>query len=278
MPKRPASNGTADLSARTRDDLTALVGFLHLADAPNVTEAQRVQFAAAAYRNGHALRRQFPGRLLIVVDRQQGRYRERLRRTFAQDDEVEVILDRRQGERRRASGGRLVDRRQRDRRQQNVDHELARLGVALISRAALVPAPADGQSRSARTRPCRVLLIDDDPAIVEALGSYLEGDEGYVVEAAFSGDKGLSALAAHRPDVVLLDVNMPGMSGLEVLKRIRKIDTSIPVIMVTGASHDEASDALANGAFAYIPKPFDFRYFDHLVTLATTSSSSGRRR
>jgi DNA-binding NtrC family response regulator len=62
------------------------------------------------------------------------------------------------------------------------------------------------------------------------------------------------------------------MSGLEVLARIRVIDPSIPVIMVTGANHQESSQALKNGAFAYLPKPFDFRYVDHLVSLATDQS------
>jgi DNA-binding response OmpR family regulator len=120
-----------------------------------------------------------------------------------------------------------------------------------------------------------VLIIDDDPAIIQLLSSFFEGDpEGYRVDAALSGEMGLTAFNAHRPDVVLLDISMPGMNGLEVLKRIRLVDASIPVIMVTAAPHQATSEALRNGAFAYIPKPFDFQYIDHLVRLATDRSAS----
>jgi DNA-binding NtrC family response regulator len=125
----------------------------------------------------------------------------------------------------------------------------------------------------------RVLVIDDDPAIVQLLSSFFEVDQdGYLVDTALNGEKGLVALAAHRPDVVLLDISMPGMSGLEVLKQIHAIDASIPVIMVTAAPHQTTSEALKNGAFAYIPKPFDFRYIDHLVRLATERSAPSQQR
>jgi DNA-binding response OmpR family regulator len=105
---------------------------------------------------------------------------------------------------------------------------------------------------------------------VELLSTYFEVDkEGYLVDTATSGEKGLASLRAYRPDVVLLDINMPGMSGLEVLKRIRSIDAGIPVIMVSAAPYQATSKALEGGAFAHVPKPFDFRDIDHLVTLAT---------
>jgi CheY-like chemotaxis protein len=258
--------------------VTALVGFLCLADAPNVTAVQRTEFAAAATRQAQALRSQFPEALLIIVAPEQSYY-ERLRGVFPDDAEVEIIVDRRQDARRRVCAAWLVDRRQADRRQQEIDHELARLGVALVPRTKAMPAPAAGQSRPVTPGHCRVLIVDDDPAIVRVLSSYFEGNkERYVVDTALSGEKGLTALTAHRPDVVLLDITMPGMSGLEVLKRIRRHDTSIPVIMVTAAPHQETSEALQNGAFAYIPKPFDFRYFGHLVKLATERGSSTRHQ
>jgi DNA-binding response OmpR family regulator len=121
----------------------------------------------------------------------------------------------------------------------------------------------------------RVLIIDDDPAIIQLLRSFFEVDqEGYLVDSAPSGEAGLAALTTHRPDVVLLDISMPGMSGLEVLKRIRLADAGIPVIMVTAAPHQATSEALRHGAFAYIPKPFDFRYIDHLVRLATDRNTT----
>lgn len=280
--KWPAPNGNGDQSANAHDRMTALVGFLCLAEAANLTSQQRTQFSAAAARQVQDLREQFRGRLLVIVDRQQAEQYDRLKRAFAEDREVEVIVDRRQGERRRTGSRGPVERRHRDRRHRKVDADLARLGVALVSvaatpGAAVLPS-ANGRSGPAKGGPVpgyRVLVIDDDPAIIQLLSSFFEVDkEDYVVDTALNGEKGLAALMAHRPDVVLLDISMPGMSGLEVLKRIRGIDASIPVIMVTAAPHQATSEALKNGAFAYIPKPFDFRYIDHLVRLATERSSS----
>jgi CheY-like chemotaxis protein len=289
MMKWPAPNGNGDLSAKTQECVTALVGFLCLAEAANLTAEQRAQFSAAATRQAQALREQFKGRLLIIVDRQQAEQYDRLKRAFAHDGDVEVVVDRRQGERRGGGHG-LVDRRERDRRQRKIEADLARLGVALVPEGAMGPwaaaalASANGRSDAAMNpaqdpSTYRVLLIDDDPAIVQLLSSFFEVDkEGYLVDKAFNGEKGLAAVMAHRPDVVLLDISMPGMSGLEVLKRIRAIDAGIPVIMVTAAPHQATSEALKNGAFAYIPKPFDFRYIDHLVRLATERSASSRPR
>jgi two-component system, NtrC family, C4-dicarboxylate transport response regulator DctD len=71
------------------------------------------------------------------------------------------------------------------------------------------------------------------------------------------------------PAVCQLDVTMPGADGVTVLKEIRMIDRTIPVIMVTGADDPGImADALNNGAIAYIGKPFDLRYVENLVALA----------
>jgi DNA-binding NtrC family response regulator len=64
----------------------------------------------------------------------------------------------------------------------------------------------------------------------------------------------------------MLDINMPRMNGVEVLKDIKQIDDSIAVIMVTANEQVAmAAEALRNGAFGYVPKPFDFRYLDHML-------------
>jgi DNA-binding NtrC family response regulator len=73
---------------------------------------------------------------------------------------------------------------------------------------------------------------------------------------------------------MFLDIAMPGINGLEVLKAVKELDPTIPVIMIT-ASTDTAltGEAIKQGAFSYLPKPFDVRYLDHLVAAALSSRS-----
>ena len=106
--------------------------------------------------------------------------------------------------------------------------------------------------------PWRVLLIDDDKRLHELLASYLEGN-GFEVQWAQDGPRGLAALAAAAFDLVLLDLMMPGMDGLEVCRRIRE-RSRIPVVMLT-ARGDETDRVvgLEIGADDYLPKPFSPR-------------------
>ena len=77
---------------------------------------------------------------------------------------------------------------------------------------------------------------------------------------------------------MLLDINMPRMNGVEVLKDVKKIDESIAVIMVTANEQVSlAADALKSGAFGYVPKPFDFRYLDHMVATIFDALAPRRR-
>jgi DNA-binding NtrC family response regulator len=110
----------------------------------------------------------------------------------------------------------------------------------------------------------RLLLVDDEPLILEVLTEHFKTD--YDVETALNGADALGAILRERPDVVMLDINMPRMNGVEVLKDIKQIDESIAVIMVTANEQVAmAAEALRNGAFGYVPKPFDFRYLDHML-------------
>jgi two-component system OmpR family response regulator len=104
----------------------------------------------------------------------------------------------------------------------------------------------------------RVLLIDDDARLFELLSGYL-GGSGVTLEHAGDGRAGLAALGAGGFDAVLLDVMMPGMDGLEVLRRMRP-GTQVPVIMLT-ARGDEADrvTGLELGADDYVAKPFSPR-------------------
>lgn len=123
----------------------------------------------------------------------------------------------------------------------------------------------------------RLLIVDDEPAITEVLREHFR--DRFEVEAVFNGQDALTAVVRKRPDLVFLDINMPRMSGVEVLKDIKKIDPSIAVVMVTANERTNiAAEALQSGAFGYVPKPFDFRYLDHMAAAALDDSSGRRRR
>ena len=103
-----------------------------------------------------------------------------------------------------------------------------------------------------------VLIVEDDRNIAELIQMYLE-KEGYAVTTAFDGGQGLAKFRAIKPDLVLLDVMMPGMDGWAVCKSIRA-DSDTPVIMLTAKSETEDKvSGLKAGADDYITKPFEMR-------------------
>ena len=104
----------------------------------------------------------------------------------------------------------------------------------------------------------RVLVIDDDPGVTGVLRRGLSY-ENFVVQTASSGGEGLAAAREHEPDLVILDVMMPGMDGHEVLRRLRAADDRLPVMMLTGkdAPADQVA-GLEGGADDYVIKPFSF--------------------
>ncbi len=111
----------------------------------------------------------------------------------------------------------------------------------------------------------RILIVDDEQPVLEVLSEYFAG-QGYEVKTAPSGAAALAAVQRARPDLVLLDVRMPGMDGMEVLRRLRAADGNLAVVMVT-ANEDVAlaRETLKIGAFDYVAKPFDFQYLDRVV-------------
>ena len=123
----------------------------------------------------------------------------------------------------------------------------------------------------------RLLVVDDEPLILEVLTEHFKSD--YDVETALNGADALGAILRARPDVVMLDINMPRMNGVQVLKDIKQIDDSIAVIMVTANEQvSMAAEALRNGAFGYVPKPFDFRYLDHMLATIFDRFHRGPKR
>jgi two-component system nitrogen regulation response regulator NtrX len=102
----------------------------------------------------------------------------------------------------------------------------------------------------------RILVIDDEAAIRDSLKMTLEY-EGYEFLAAATGQEGLALIERESPDLVLLDVKMPGMDGLEVLDRVRAINDALPVVVVSGhGTISTAVEATKKGAFDFIEKPF----------------------
>ena len=102
-----------------------------------------------------------------------------------------------------------------------------------------------------------VLIIDDTPMMLSALGSILKSE--YNVLVAKSGEKGIEFAKKNNPDMILLDVMMPGMSGFEVIEILKADDATkdIPVIFLTGDdSADSKEKGLGLGAVDYIEKPF----------------------
>lgn len=103
-----------------------------------------------------------------------------------------------------------------------------------------------------------VLIVDDDPMIRQVLRLILREAQFTVVGDAAEGDEGLAACKRYKPDVVCLDINMPGTDGLSTLLRIKTELPETIVIMVTGdASATSVREAIAKGAAGYIVKPFN---------------------
>jgi DNA-binding NtrC family response regulator len=101
-----------------------------------------------------------------------------------------------------------------------------------------------------------ILVVDDDPYIQEALGDRLES-LGYGVMRASDGNQALEIIDHQDPQMVFLDIEMPGMKGLDVLREIRKREKDFPVVMITAyGSVDLAVEAMKEGAYDFIPKPF----------------------
>ena len=100
-----------------------------------------------------------------------------------------------------------------------------------------------------------VLLIEDETTLAKNICAYLVR-YGYEIRIATTAEAGLAELDTFKPDIIILDFNLPGMNGIEALSRIRAIDSQIQVIMVTGhGSIDLAVDAMQGGAYHFLTKP-----------------------
>lgn len=104
----------------------------------------------------------------------------------------------------------------------------------------------------------KILVVEDEQKVAEVLKRGLS-EAGYEVELAFDGQAGLRMATAEPYDLVLLDINLPGMNGLELCKRLRETDEITPVLMLTALSmSDDIVAGFEAGADDYLPKPFRF--------------------
>ena len=115
-----------------------------------------------------------------------------------------------------------------------------------------------------------VLIIDDDEVTLSLMRELLQG-EGYVVNATADGPQGLSICRQRRPDLVVLDLALPSMNGLEVLRRIRRLDKTIAVVILTGMATPETREVVARyGVSAFLLKPVEIESFLRAVRQALT--------
>ena len=106
------------------------------------------------------------------------------------------------------------------------------------------------------THPIRILVIDDEEAMRDSCSQVLTKD-GYEVNSAADGTTGLDLAKELKPDLVLVDLKMPGIGGQQVLEQIRGLDPSIALVVITGyATVGSATEAMNRGALDFLPKPF----------------------
>jgi CheY-like chemotaxis protein len=118
----------------------------------------------------------------------------------------------------------------------------------------------------------KVLVVDDELEVRQVLREFLSS-RGYDVTTASGGAEAVAIVGTIKPDLILLDVAMPDMDGVETLKRIVAIEPTLAVIMVTANSDiGTTSKLLALGAVDYVPKPFDLDYLDQAVSTQVTAA------
>ena len=121
----------------------------------------------------------------------------------------------------------------------------------------------------------KVLIVDDDPDFCDVLRDFLRS-KGFEVAITLSGERALLAYMQEIPDVVLLDIQMPGPHGLEILRELKVLDQGANVIIVTAIEDDEiVMRAMAEGALDYIIKPVD--PYDLVLGLTKKTGLFGKR-
>ena len=120
----------------------------------------------------------------------------------------------------------------------------------------------------------RVLIVDDEVNARAALAELLR-DEGYVVETVADGESALAVLDSFRPQVLLTDINMPHVDGLQLLRSVRERNTGITVVVMTaGDGVDTLRSASRQGADYFLTKPIDLAELGRIIGLVTARATS----
>jgi DNA-binding response OmpR family regulator len=130
--------------------------------------------------------------------------------------------------------------------------------------------PSNGDTvRNSPVAPVAVLLVDDEREFVETLAERLLMRD-IQCRIAYDGESALETIAVDAPEVMLLDIKMPGIDGMEVLRRVKATHPRIEVVMLTGHGNDTDRDnCLELGAFAYLQKPVDIRVLSDTLRQAS---------
>jgi DNA-binding response OmpR family regulator len=145
--------------------------------------------------------------------------------------------------------------------------DLAKLSDALARVGVIAPAALAAGNGSRRPRPirARVLVVDDELAVRKMLSECLQ-EKGYDVLEAADGEEALAQMPEYRPNIVLLDLMMAGIGGMETLRRVKAMAPETCVIMVTAIEDIESAQAaLGCGASDYVTKPFSLKYLDSVL-------------
>jgi DNA-binding NtrC family response regulator len=120
----------------------------------------------------------------------------------------------------------------------------------------------------------KILVVDDEIEACKALEEFLSS-MGHEVYTALDGPTALERVQEVRPDIVLLDMIMPGMGGTDVLKKIKELDFDTSVVMVTVvAEENRAKETMELGAFDYITKPVDLNYLENVLMVKLLDAST----
>jgi DNA-binding response OmpR family regulator len=122
----------------------------------------------------------------------------------------------------------------------------------------------------------KILVVDDNPQVRELLRDFLEA-RGYEITLAEDGERALAAIDRAPPDLLLLDLMMPGVTGMAILRQLRQVRPELPVLVLTAVNELEvARAALDLGAYDYLTKPVDLGILERVVKDAVLSGEARR--